>query len=113
MINRRTMLAGLATGVTGYCLGGFPRRASAAENSWFDVADWGVEGKGFQKTAAYYDRLPASAELEVRAPVWLLSRHSAGMIARFRAETSELSVRYTLTSGRLAIGINHPTSDRQ
>jgi len=103
VINRRTMLAGLATGVTGYCLGGFPRQSAAAETSWFDVADWGVEGKGFDQTTAYYDRLPATAEKEVRAPVWSLSRHSAGMIARFRAQTSELSVRYTLTSSRIAM----------
>jgi len=103
MIHRRTMLAGLATGMTGFCLGGFPRQSAAAEPSWFDVSDWGVEGKGFQETAAYYDRLPAAAQKEVRAPVWSLSRHSAGMVARFRAETSELSVRYSLTSDRIAM----------
>ena len=103
MIHRRTMLAGLVTGVTGFCLEGFPRQSAAAETSWFDVSDWGVEGKGFQETAAYYDRLPAAAEKEVRPPVWSLSRHSAGMVARFRAETSELSVRYSLTSDRIAM----------
>ena len=67
MIHRRTMLAGLATGMTGYFLGGFPRQSAAAETSWFDVSDWGVEGKGFQETAAYYDRLPVAAQKEVRA----------------------------------------------
>jgi len=56
MINRRTMLAGLATGVTGYCLAGIPRHCAAAETSWFDVADWGLEGKGFQETAADFRR---------------------------------------------------------
>jgi hypothetical protein len=102
MITRRTMLSGLAIGY----LGRFSVRAGAttkAEEQWFDVSQWGVEGKGFEATAAYYDRLPAEAQQEVRGPVWSLSRHSAGMIARFRAETNELSVRYTLTSDQIAM----------
>ena len=32
-----------------------------SEIRWFDVESWGVEGKGWQDTKAYYDRLPAKA----------------------------------------------------
>ena len=36
--------------------------------AWYDVSQWGVEGKGWANTARYYDRLPAKAEGVVRAP---------------------------------------------
>ena len=73
------------------------------ETAWHNVADWGVEGKGWQETARYYDRLPAKAEGVVRPPVWSLSRHSAGMCVRFETDASAISARYTLLSGNLAL----------
>ncbi|HPU00095.1 MAG TPA: SGNH/GDSL hydrolase N-terminal domain-containing protein, partial [Armatimonadota bacterium] len=38
--------------------------------AWYNVQDWGVEGKGWEETEAYYDRLPAKAKGVVRDPVW-------------------------------------------
>ena len=73
------------------------------DTAWYNAADWGVEGKGWQETTRYYDRLPAKAEGVVRDPVWSLSRHSAGMCVRFETDASEISVRYTLSSGSLAL----------
>jgi hypothetical protein len=47
-------------------------------NLWFDIRQFGVEGRGWIYTKAFYDRLPAKAEGVVRQPVWDLSRNSAG-----------------------------------
>ncbi|MEC9093102.1 MAG: SGNH/GDSL hydrolase N-terminal domain-containing protein, partial [Planctomycetota bacterium] len=71
--------------------------------AWFDVQQWGVEGKGWSQTKKYYDRLPAKAESKVRAAVWGLSRHSAGMLARFKTNSKTLHVRYSLSSDRIAM----------
>lgn len=71
--------------------------------AWYDVAQWGVEGKAWDATARTYDRLPAKAEGVVRAPVWSLSRHSAGMAARFETSASKILVRYKLLSASLAM----------
>lgn len=79
--------------------------AEATEVSWHDVRDWGVEGKGWadSETEKYFDRLPARAKGVVRDPVWNLSRHSAGMLARFRTDASEIWVDYEVTSASLAM----------
>ena len=70
---------------------------------WIDVADWQVEGRAFDDRAATYDRLPATAEADVRKKVWELSRHSAGLTARFVTDARELHVRYRLTSASLSM----------
>ncbi|MFG0259839.1 MAG: SGNH/GDSL hydrolase family protein [Phycisphaerales bacterium JB041] len=102
--------AGLAPRTVAAGLVGDPDRERAGDSGtprsglamvWHDVAAWGVEGRGWADTAAYYDRLPARAEGLVRDPVWQLSRHSAGMFASFETDASEIQVRYTLRSDRL------------
>ena len=54
------------------------------ELDWYDVTEWGVEGRAWENEprARWFDRLPASAESEVREKVWDLSRDSTGMMAR-------------------------------
>lgn len=79
--------------------------AQDAELDWYNVQDWGVEGKGFAECERYYDRLPTAAKAEVRDAVWSLSRHSAGMLARFETDARDIHVRYDLFSGRL--DMNH------
>ena len=71
--------------------------------AWYDVSQWGVEGKGWSETARFYDRLPAKAEGVVRGPVWSLSRHSAGMAALFETDATKILARYRLQTGRLAM----------
>jgi lysophospholipase L1-like esterase len=71
------------------------------EIDWFDVKEIGVEGKGWNNTKRYFDRLPAKAEGVVREPVWNLSRHSAGMSVRFVTDSPNLYVRYNLHLERL------------
>lgn len=69
--------------------------------AWHDVKQWGVEGKGWDDTARFYDRLPARAEGMVRPAVWNLSRNSAGMMARFQTDSTVLYARYKLRSPSL------------
>lgn len=71
--------------------------------AWHDVAKWGVEGKGWTDTARNYDRLPAKAEKTVRKAVWDLSRHSAGMLARFETDATAIYARCSLLSANLAM----------
>ena len=73
--------------------------------AWFDVSIWEVEGRAFQETAKPFDRFPAKAEATLRKAVWDLSRHSAGMVARFTTDSPLVKVRYQLSSPRLAM--NH------
>jgi lysophospholipase L1-like esterase len=71
--------------------------------AWYNVQDWGVEGKGWSDTKRYYDRFPGKAEGVVRDAVWGLSRHSAGMAARFKTDATTISTRYTLLSKNVAM----------
>ncbi len=106
-LDRRLFLRGAIVGA----LAPFSARCLAQEKprsetlTWHDVKDWGVEGKGWpdSETDQDYDRLPARAKGIVRDAVWNLSRHSAGMLARFRTDASEIWVDYELTSSNLAM----------
>ena len=71
--------------------------------AWTDVSTWRLEGRAFDDRAAPFDRLPAAAKASVRKPVWDLSRHSAGISARFVTDAREVHVRYRLTSARLSM----------
>lgn len=70
---------------------------STADSTWFDIREFGVEGRGWTNTASFYDRLPARAEGLVRKPVWDLSRNSAGMCVRFVTDAMVLRARWALT----------------
>jgi N-terminus of Esterase_SGNH_hydro-type len=71
--------------------------------AWYDVQQWGVEGRGWDDTEAYYDRFPARAKATVRPEVWNLSRQSAGMLTRFESDSRVFQARYTLRSPSLAL----------
>ena len=106
---RREFLSRSALGLAASCLPvrwAFSADALAAGDdqiAWHDVRQWGVEGRGWADTARYFDRLPARAESRVRAAVWNLSRHSAGMLVRFRTDAPAIHARYALLSGSLAM----------
>jgi len=108
IINRRqflTMSAAAVASAATYRADAFQALTPKVEGtvSWYDVRGWGVEGKGWADTARYFDRLPARAEGKVRAPVWGLSRHSAGMLFRFETDARVLHARYDLLSANLAL----------
>src|ERR1019366_7858009 len=68
---------------------------------WHDIRQFGVEGRGWNDTRDFYDRLPARAETMVRKPVWELSRNSAGMCVRFVTDATTLRARWALTESWL------------
>jgi hypothetical protein len=68
---------------------------------WYDASLLGIEGKGWLKTESDYDRLPQKAKASVRAPVWQLSRHSAGIYVRFATDADSIHIRWTLTEKEL------------
>ena len=70
---------------------------------WYDGRLLLLEGKGWENTESYYDRLPAPAKDKVRPPVWDLSHDSAGMCLRFVTEGTSLRIRWTLREGNLAM----------
>ncbi len=74
-----------------------------AEITWYDATTWGVEGKGWQDTERFFDRLPARARGFVRDAVWNESRHSAGVSLRFATDSPAIHVRYRLRSDNLAL----------
>lgn len=69
--------------------------------TWYNVEDWGVEGRGWHADdmERFYARLPAKAKGVVRKAVWNLSQHSAGMLTRFETDAKKIRTRYTLTGG--------------
>src|ERR1035437_946839 len=68
---------------------------------WSDIRQFGVEGRGWNDTKDFYDRLPAKAEPLVRKPVWDLSRNSAGMCVRFVTDATTLRARWALINSWL------------
>jgi hypothetical protein len=70
---------------------------------WYDGSLLLLEGKGWENTESYYDRLPASAKDKVPKPVWELSHHSAGMCLRFVTEAKSIKVRWTVRNANLAM----------
>jgi hypothetical protein len=75
------------------------------ELTWYDVTEWGVEGRAWEDEprARWFDRLPASAEAQVREAVWNLSRDSAGMMVRFETDATDIWVDYKLLDADLAM----------
>lgn len=69
--------------------------------TWSDIRQFGMEGRGWDDTKSFYDRLPAKAEGMVRPPVWDLSHDSAGMCVRFVSDATTLRARWTLINSWL------------
>jgi GDSL-like Lipase/Acylhydrolase family/N-terminus of Esterase_SGNH_hydro-type/N,N-dimethylformamidase beta subunit-like, C-terminal len=70
---------------------------------WYDIRLLDIEGRGWSDTKAPFDRLPAKAEGKVPPAVWNLSRHSAGLAARFVTDSPTVHLKWSLTSDRLAM----------
>ncbi len=70
---------------------------------WYDARELMIEGKGWQDTEEFYDRLPARAKGVVRDPVWQLSQNSAGICARFTTDATVIKARWTLRDEQLAL----------
>ena len=73
--------------------------------AWHPVMEWGVEGRILpdQDRTRWFDRFPQSADGHVTQNVWNLSRHSAGMMARFQTDATAIHVHYRLMNSNLAM----------
>src|SRR5688500_9383506 len=83
-----------------------PATAKAGQTGdvlFYDVRPLGVEGQGWSEVEAPFDRLPATAKDVVRAAVWKLARHSAGLCVRFATDATTIHARWTLTDPDLAM----------
>ena len=78
---------------------------------WHDVTQWGVEGRGWvdQERSKWFDRFPAKAEKTVTKSVWGLSRHSAGMMVRFKTDANAIHAKWKVTSARLGMAHMPPS----
>lgn len=70
---------------------------------WHDARGLTVEGKGWNDTKSFFDRLPERAEKIVRPAVWSLSHDSAGIAVRFVSDATAISVRWKLRKESLAM----------
>lgn len=70
---------------------------------WYDARELVIEGRGWQDTEEFYDRLPARAKGVVRNPVWDLSRNSTGISVRFSTDATAVKVRWSLRHEQLAL----------
>ena len=75
------------------------------KTNWHDVTEWGVEGRGWdgQERLRWFDRFPAKAEGKVTGAVWNLSRHSAGMMVRFKTDANAIHAKWKVLSPRLGM----------
>jgi hypothetical protein len=74
---------------------------SSNELTWHSVKDWGVEGKGFEDTERYFDRLPSRAKNLLPEVVWNLSRSATGMACWFQTDAKAISAKWQLQSEQL------------
>ena len=67
---------------------------------WWDPSESSfpvIEGQGWHdELASPYDRFPARAKNDVRNAVWNLSEESAGLVIRFRSNTSDIIIKYAV-----------------
>ena len=85
-----------------------PRMAVATakvENGikWIDGVNLPIEGRAFDNTAAYYDRLPKTVTTNVNAGVRGMLNHTTGMQLRFKTDSKRILVKWVPLSGNLAM----------
>lgn len=62
---------------------------------WFDVREWGVEGKGWENTNCFYERFPRRAK-KMLPELWNMSRHSTGLSCDFETDASCIRAQWKL-----------------
>ncbi len=98
-----TLTSSTAFAGSGWQLAQAQDTPAAEAISWTNAETMPIEGRGWQdqERLRFYDRLPAKAEKTVRDAVWNLSRHSTGMVVRFRTDATTIHIRYSLLSATL------------
>lgn len=70
---------------------------------WIDGRRLPIEGRAFDDTAAYYERLPAGVTTNVNAGVRGMKCHTSGLMFRFATDSKRLRFRWVNTSSTLAM----------
>ena len=65
-----------------------------AQLVYHDASKFPLLGKATEVTGARYERLPDSLKNISRAPLWSLSRNSAGMAIRFRSNSTTIAAKW-------------------
>jgi lysophospholipase L1-like esterase len=78
-------------------------KEAGGEWEWHAARQLTVEGRGWDDTERFFDRLPGRARATVRDAVWRLARHAAGIAVRFRTDSDRIAARWTLTHAELAM----------
>ena len=73
------------------------------EWKWIDASSLELQGRPFADADGFYSRLPSDAKKDVSPGTWAMSRCTAGMSFVFRTTSPKLRVRWSLSSGRLAL----------
>jgi len=89
-------MAGAAQGLKG-------REDADGKTVWYDGQTLPLEGRAFNDTQSFYDRLPARAQSNVTSSVWGLSHHSAGMALRFVSDAGTFKLRWAVRNAGLAM----------
>ena len=61
---------------------------------WIDGKFLPIEGRAFNDTESYYDRLPANVTTNVNGGVRSMKHHTSGMLFRFRTDSKKLSFKW-------------------
>ena len=70
---------------------------------WIDGRFLPLEGRVFNDTEAYYDRLPANVTTNVNGGVRSMKHHTSGMLFRFRTDSRKLTFKWVPYSSNLAM----------
>lgn len=68
-------------------------RGAALEGSelvWFDARLIGFEGRAFDDTENFYERLPVRAKGQINDTAWQMSKHTSGLAVRFVTDSPRI-----------------------
>ena len=70
---------------------------------WIDGKFLPLEGRAFNDTEHYYDRLPSNVTANVNGGVRSMKHHTSGMLFRFRTDSKKLNFKWTPYNSNLAM----------
>ena len=70
---------------------------------WIDGKYLPIEGRAFNDTESYYDRLPANVTTNVNGGVRSMKHHTSGMLFRFKTDSRKLSFKWIPYNSGLAM----------
>ena len=70
---------------------------------WIDGRFLPLEGRAFNDTEHYYDRLPSNVTANVNGGVRSMKHHTSGMLFRFRTDSKKLNFKWTPYNSNLAM----------